>query len=309
MTGNTSSRPSRAKASGFDVFLLGGMLVSACLIGLASLFAWSDQLAIGTLLLALMIAFWQRAHGLLILMATFAVLASLSGKVLGPHFLSGQSLLNATADIVLWPYVLSTLFLGVFAHHNDIAAQSGKAAPRTLSFILSTLFYGLALVLALQAGFNAWGLETGHSLWTITRHAFAAETPIHTLVLSLWFGLVVRSLIRLQSDRVVSGWSAHADTAQADYLHIEAISRLLPMLGFLGTVIGLAAAVASISGQLAQESAMGSAALATLFKNLAVKLETSLLGLMGTITMSVLLSMIETRQRWNSERHGETQYS
>ncbi len=295
--------------SGFEVVLVAGMLAAAVLIGIGSFFAMSDRIAIGALLIVLVLVVLPWGRSLVVGGATLAVIAALTGNVLGPHVMGGQSLLKATADIVLWPYVVLSLFLGVFAHHHAQAGQGGRAAPRTLSFLISTVFYGLSLVLALQAGFAAWGLEAGQSIWAITRHAFAAETPIHTIVLSLWFGLVVRSLMRLQSDGLVSGWSERANASNADYVQIEAIARLLPMLGFLGTVIGLAAAVASISGQLATDSALGSVALATLFKNLAVKFETSLLGLMGTITMSVFLTMIEARQIWNSERNGDTPHT
>jgi hypothetical protein len=291
--------------SGLDVFLSMGMLLAALIVGVSSIFTVADQIAVGILLIVLLCVLLRLSSGVLVCLATVGVIALLSGEILGPHIIGAQSLLKATTDIQLWPYVLLSLFLAAFAHHHNTSSPTLLGVPRTLSFLISTLFYGFALVLAVQAGFAAWGLESGQSIWAITRHAFAAETPIHTVVLSLWFGLMVRSIMRIQSDRVSGGWAKRAASAKVDYSHIEAISRLLPMLGFLGTVIGLAAAVASISGQLASESALGTLALATLFKNLAIKFETSLLGLMGTITMSVFLSMIEARQRWNSDRYGE----
>lgn len=309
MVQEIKSKTKSSKRSGFDLLLAGGMFGAAFIIALMSSFTWFDQIALFIFLIVMVLSIVGISKTLLAICAGGATILSLGALFLVPHLVHGQSLLVATNGIALWPAVILCSLLGLFAHQRNVEWQNGPAAPHMIAFIFSTLFYGLGLLLALQAGIAAWGLDAGQSIWAVTRHAFAAETPIHTLVLSLWFGLIVRSLMRIQSDMLLSNWSRNEHISKIDYFHIEAISRLLPMLGFLGTVIGLAAAVASISGQLAADSAMGSLALATLFKNLAVKFETSLLGLMGSITMSVFLSMIESRQRWNSENHGHSSQS
>ena len=66
-------------------------------------------------------------------------------------------------------------------------------------------------------------------------------------------------------------------------------------MGFLGTVIGLTAAVGGLPGEL-QAPGNGSLDIGASLLGLAVKFETTLLGLAGALVASLLLALLEKRE-------------
>lgn len=78
---------------------------------------------------------------------------------------------------------------------------------------------------------------------------------------------------------------------QAERTFLRGLIALLPVLGFLGTVIGLALAVADLQGALGPGA--DPAGLAGVFAGLAVKFETTLLGLLFSLVAGLLLAFLE----------------
>ena len=69
----------------------------------------------------------------------------------------------------------------------------------------------------------------------------------------------------------------------------------LPLLGFLGTVIGLATSIAELPASLSDAPGRGfdiSGSLA----GLAIKFETTLLGLLASMTAALALNLLEKRE-------------
>ncbi|WP_375453300.1 MotA/TolQ/ExbB proton channel family protein [uncultured Methylobacterium sp.] len=77
---------------------------------------------------------------------------------------------------------------------------------------------------------------------------------------------------------------------QASRRFVRGLITLLPLLGFLGTVVGLATAMASLP---LDGAAGGRIDLTGSLAGLALKFETTLLGLLGSMAASLFLSLIE----------------
>lgn len=76
---------------------------------------------------------------------------------------------------------------------------------------------------------------------------------------------------------------------------IRALISFLPLMGFLGTVIGLTAAIGGLPDDLGP-GAQGEIDISASLLGLAVKFETTLLGLTGGLATSLLLSLLEKRE-------------
>ena len=70
---------------------------------------------------------------------------------------------------------------------------------------------------------------------------------------------------------------------------------VLPLLGFLGTVIGLARAMAELPAALGNGTGAAVDLSGTL-SGLAIKFETTLLGLLASMIAAVLLNLLEKRE-------------
>lgn len=76
---------------------------------------------------------------------------------------------------------------------------------------------------------------------------------------------------------------------------IRALLAFIPLLGFLGTVIGLTAAVGGLPGEL-HAPGNGDLDIGASLLGLAVKFETTLLGLAGALVASLVLAVLEKRE-------------
>jgi biopolymer transport protein ExbB/TolQ len=76
---------------------------------------------------------------------------------------------------------------------------------------------------------------------------------------------------------------------------VRALLSSLPLLGFLGTVIGLTAAIGGLPRHLGP-AAEGNLDISASLVGLAVKFETTLLGLAGGLLASLLLALLERRE-------------
>jgi len=217
------------------------------------------------------------------------------GHVIAPFLAGSDLLMRVVAERTVWPCVL----LGVVAGELLATLEGGREAqgiPRSpWLFLFSCIAYGTGLVLLLETALAALGPAAPGSAAGVILHAFAAETAIHLALLVLWFGLGLRAVelhVRLARDP-----GAHrAEVTLAERRQIESLLRLLPMLGFLGTVIGLAGAIGAMSATLAGDAGFGRSSLDALFRSLALKFETSLLGLAAAIVTGIVMSAIDGLQ-------------
>lgn len=77
---------------------------------------------------------------------------------------------------------------------------------------------------------------------------------------------------------------------------VRALLSLLPLMGFLGTVIGLTAAIGGLPAGM-DAAAGGRFDIGASLLGLALKFETTLLGLLGAVIASLLLSFLERREK------------
>jgi hypothetical protein len=76
---------------------------------------------------------------------------------------------------------------------------------------------------------------------------------------------------------------------------VRVLLSFLPLLGFLGTVIGLTAAIGGLPGDLGPD-AQGGLDIGASLVGLAVKFETTLLGLAGGLIASLMLALLEKHE-------------
>lgn len=230
--------------------------------------------------------------------AVIAFLFSIIPDLFIPHFVNGQPLLQVAANGSVWPFSVQSLMLGslfLWLRRQRLGLAGRINDP--LQFVCGTLLIGLSLVLFVESGLVASGIEKGEGLGAIARHAFGASTPIHSIILILWLGLMANVILLYFSIVPAAIGAQRRNRLIRDARLIESLSRLLPMLGFLGTVLGLAAAISSLSVASSSAGQLGETALIGLFSNLAVKFETSFLGLLASISMTFMLATVEARWR------------
>jgi hypothetical protein len=214
--------------------------------------------------------------------------------VIAPFLSGSENLMRVVGERLVWPNVLQGIVSGWLLASLE-SRRTAAGVPRSpWAFLASCIAYGTGLVLLMEAGLAALGPATPGSTSAVVLHAFAADTSIHLLLLVLWFGLTLRAAelyLGLSRGTVV----AAAAITVAERRQIEALIRLLPMLGFLGTVIGLAGAIGAMSTTMGDGS-FGRDSLDALFRSLAVKFETSLLGLAAAIVTGILMSAVDGLQ-------------
>jgi hypothetical protein len=166
---------------------------------------------------------------------------------------------------------------------------------------------------------------------SIVRRALAGETFVHVAIIAL-FAIVIaaivdaalvlaseqqglaalrRTLADAPRDEIAARLSRFSHTRPFQELlgqqstlvglHlasrrlIRALVSFLPLLGFLGTVIGLTAAIGGLPENLGPEAA-GNLDISASLVGLSVKFETTLIGLVGALIASLLLALIERRE-------------
>ncbi len=214
--------------------------------------------------------------------------------VIAPFLAGPGNLMSVVGARLVWPSVLMSVVAGALLQLLEKLREM-RGRPRSpWIFLASCIGYGAGLVLLMEAGLAALGPTVPGSTAGVILHALAADTAIHLLLLVLWFGLSLRAVdLHLALARGTE--TADAAPTLAKRRQIEALARLLPMLGFLGTVIGLAGAIGAMSATMGDGS-FGRASLDALFRNLALKFETSLLGLAAAIVTGLLMSAVDGLQ-------------
>lgn len=218
------------------------------------------------------------------------------------------------------------------AHHAHARTQSLAGAVVT-GACLVLVFYQLT---GDTSGISPDALDP----WSIVHRALVGETFIHVAIIAL-FAIVIAAIIdaalALTSDlqglgalrstlasaprdevatrlvrfshtrplqELLGHQSALVGLHQASRRLVRALVSFLPLLGFLGTVIGLTAAIGGLPNNLGPEAA-GNLDIGASLVGLSVKFETTLIGLVGALIASLLLALIERRE---SEMIAETRH-
>lgn len=209
------------------------------------------------------------------------------------------------------------------AHHAHARTQSLAGAVVT-GACLVLIFYQFA---GDTAGIPPAALDP----WSIVHRALVGETFIHVAIIAL-FAIVLaaiidaalslagdlqglaalrRTLAAAPRDEVAARLSRFSHTRPLQELlghqsalvglHlasrrlIRALVSFLPLFGFLGTVIGLTAAIGGLPENLGPEAA-GNLDIGASLVGLSVKFETTLIGLVGALIASLLLALVERRE-------------
>ncbi len=209
------------------------------------------------------------------------------------------------------------------AHHAHARTQSLAGAVVT----------GACLVLVFYqfAGDTSRIAPDALDPWSIVHRALVGETFIHVAIIAL-FAIVLaaiidaalslagdlqglaalrRMLAATPRDEVAARLSRFSHTRplqellgqqsalvglhQASRRLIRALVSFLPLFGFLGTVIGLTAAIGGLPENLGPEAA-GNIDIGASLVGLSVKFETTLIGLVGALIASLLLALVERRE-------------
>ncbi len=104
---------------------------------------------------------------------------------------------------------------------------------------------------------------------------------------------VIAATLRPQGDSNAA-LTAFRGFDQASRGYVRGLLPLLPLLGFLGTVIGLARAVADLPAGLS--SGNGAADFAGTLSGLAIKFETTLLGLLASMVATWLINWLDKQE-------------
>ena len=209
------------------------------------------------------------------------------------------------------------------AHHAHARTQSLAGAVIT-GACLVLVFYQLA-------GDASRIAPDALDPWSIVHRALVGETFVHVAIIALFAvvlaaivdaalslagdlqGLVAlrRTLAAAPRDEVAARLSRFSHTRplqellghqaalgglhQASRRLVRALVSFLPLLGFLGTVIGLTAAIGGLPENLGPEAA-GNLDIGASLVGLSVKFETTLIGLVGALIASLLLALVERRE-------------
>lgn len=247
----------------------------------ASLAAMADPL------LLLLLLFGARIAGLLTAWRfALAWNAPEEGHLPPPHGLAAAGLAG----------LLLTVLLSLWLETLPARPQTASAALLVAALRGSTLLHGLIILLfftllaALTA--DAWRLACQRAgLAALLARPDMAPAGAPEAVSPVWAMITLATPqpgLR-QHDRATCRLALET-AARRQW---RALLPLLPMLGFLGTVIGLATAIAGLPGTM---SAAGTADLSGALAGLAVKFETTLLGLAASMLLMLLLAWLERRE-------------
>jgi hypothetical protein len=227
-----------------------------------------------------------------------------------PGGMTPQILSASLAGLAFWPVIALCLSAGRAL--DDLALRSAvmaslrrpartASAPLDGSLVRSAgalALYALAGTIALLSllFFAATILRRPASLeWLIS-------TPVHVAILMLFCAICIL-LAQSWLDHLRSGSPGAGDAtgdgaaaalrAAAQRRLLRTLIGLLPVLGFLGTVLGIMQALASLPVALTDQPAAQDAGLAESLRGIATAFETTLLGLVGSVAATLVLASIE----------------
>ena len=214
------------------------------------------------------------------------------------------------AGLAFWPLMACCVAAGRAL--DDLALRSAVVASLrspmlTVSVPLDGTLVRSAGALALYALAATIALLSSiFFVMTILQRPASLEwlisTPVHFAILVLFCAIcILLAQSWLDHLRPGSGGSpdapGHAEAtalrAAAQRRLLRTLIGLLPVLGFLGTVLGIMQALASLPIALAVEPAAQDTGLADSLRGIATAFETTLLGLVGSVAATLVLASIE----------------
>lgn len=179
-----------------------------------------------------------------------------------------------------------------------LAAVGGDGAPTTPDgFLVAALSGGTPVHRALLVLFFAVVVLIGFAAIEHLREravyaGFAGQGEAKADLAAFSDTLVAARLQRAAgTPGAASALIAHRGLAAESRRLVRAMISFLPLLGFLGTVVGLATAIAALRDVGPGQA--GAAGIAASLSGLAVKFETTLLGLGAALVASALLALLE----------------
>lgn len=211
--------------------------------------------------------------------------APLAGLAFWPSMAFFLAAGRALDDLALWSA------LNAAPRGPDRAAAVADGAPVRSAGAL--VLYALATALAL--------LSLMFLAATLLRRQASIEwlisTPVHVAIIVLFCAICVL-LAQSWSDHLRAATRAGAAEAgerraAAQRRLLRTLIGLLPVLGFLGTVVGIMQALANLPVALAVQPGTQDAGLAESLRGIATAFETTLLGLVGSIAATLALASVE----------------
>lgn len=176
----------------------------------------------------------------------------------------------ALARLDLWPLGLAALTAGLAI--LSLSADRGQDPVPLASLPLGAVAVFVALTLLAQPWAPAGGLR------------LATATAVH-LALALVSGAVLAGLLIVMARRALA-------PRARDFL--RALTGLLPLLGFTGTVLGIMAALSVLPEVLGAPAAdPGDGAMGSLLRGLATAFETTLIGLVAAAVAGFLTALVQ----------------
>lgn len=187
--------------------------------------------------------------------------------------------------------------------------NDGKDAAQTVSHqsVGSALLLGIGLTVLFHNGLSAWAPRSTDPAMRMILAALNGATIIHHAIILLFFiitaGVTEQAWLRKAPGRqeavTVDPGNQRACAERSDEVSrrfFRSLVPMLPLLGFVGTVIGLAQAMADLPHGLV---ASGGTDFTATLSSLAIKFETTLLGLLGSMIATFLLALLDKSEADN----------
>lgn len=204
-----------------------------------------------------------------------------------PDGLGPEGMRQSLLSTALWPQAFVCFFAGiVFGQLEKSGAGQGRGVG---SFVC----FGLVLTLAGYMGLRALIVPGTGGGFPAVLGAVFGRSVVHTLIFAVF--LIVLSYV-LYCAVVLPGRST-LEGPRRRFFRI--LISALPLLGFLGTVLGIMTALAGLPdlllGDRGSSSDLGQA-LSGSFSGIALAFETTLLGLVGSLIATIGLALVEKRE-------------
>ncbi|PTW56654.1 MotA/TolQ/ExbB proton channel family protein [Breoghania corrubedonensis] len=209
--------------------------------------------------------------------------------VIWPHAFSGMGLAHAVETTRLWPQALVCLFAGLVLAKKDIATRHAVGRNSSASIAPYVLF-GSGLTFAAYALVTRFAIagDTRGANWLAS--ALLGETPIRYLIVAIFFVIasyIVDALMRVRTGVPLTG---------AIRKFIRTLIAALPLLGFLGTVVGIMRALAGLPLVFSGDHTVAAdlaPALTMSLGGISLAFETTLLGLVASLITTLALGYVE----------------
>ncbi|MEO9530047.1 MotA/TolQ/ExbB proton channel family protein [Roseibium sp.] len=209
-----------------------------------------------------------------------------------PDALADGGLRAAVLSTTLWPQIFVCLFSGiVFVQLDGLQALREGHVGRT--GVAAYFAFGLAMTFAFFAGLRTvYGPAHGEALTGAARAVFGGSA-IHYLIFIFFFITIAYTI------HAAVGLHAPNPHGGPRRRFIKILIGTLPLLGFLGTVLGIMDALGGLPGLFLGDRTTASdlsSELAASLSGISLAFETTMLGLVTSLVATLGLSYVEKRE-------------